>query len=65
MSRRPARFTETDIRKAVKAAAGKMAVEMLPSGVIRLVPVADLTSAEYADELDRELTEFRSREGGT
>jgi hypothetical protein len=40
MSRRPARFTEADATRAAKAArrAG-MAVEILPDGIIRIVPV--------------------------
>lgn len=42
MSRRPARFTEADIRRALKAAERfdvPMAVEIKPDGTIRIVPV--------------------------
>jgi hypothetical protein len=42
MSRRPARYTQADIRRAIEAskkAGAQMAVELLPDGTIRLVPV--------------------------
>lgn len=42
MSRRPARCTEADIRRAVKAAGGRMAVEVLTDGTIRLIPIESL-----------------------
>jgi hypothetical protein len=41
MSRRPARFTQADIARAINAAKKadvQMAVEILPNGTIRLVP---------------------------
>ena len=37
MSRRPAAFTEADIRRACKAAPDRT-VELVPDGTIRLVP---------------------------
>src|ERR1019366_6648153 len=43
MSRRPARCTQADIRRAIKAveqAGASMAVEILPDGTIRLTPVS-------------------------
>lgn len=43
MSRRPARVTQADIGRAIKAAAKAgphMAVEILPDGVIRIAPWA-------------------------
>jgi hypothetical protein len=45
MSRRPARFTQADFFRAVRAvqrAGGGMAVEVLPDGTIRAVPASDL-----------------------
>lgn len=56
MSRRPARCTEADIGRAIKAAgkAGKpMAVEILPDGTIRITPAVDRT------ELDAPVTRPR------
>jgi hypothetical protein len=41
MSRRPARFTQADIARAIKAVektGAKMAVEIAPDGTIRIVP---------------------------
>jgi hypothetical protein len=41
MSRRPARFTQADVHRAVKAvmrAGVNMAVEIAPDGTIRIVP---------------------------
>jgi hypothetical protein len=41
MSRRPARFTQADIRRAIAAAAkagAEMSVDILPDGTIRLTP---------------------------
>jgi hypothetical protein len=43
MSKRAARFTEADIRRAVRAVvkeAAPMAVEVAPDGTIRIVPYA-------------------------
>lgn len=42
MSRRPARFTEADMRRALKVAEKSptpMAVEILPDGTIRFAPI--------------------------
>jgi len=42
MSRRPARVTQADIARALRAAeqvGARVAVEIDPSGVIRLVPI--------------------------
>jgi len=51
MSRRPARCTEADIRRAVKVAleAG-MAVDILPDGTIRIAP---LTTTEPSRNSER------------
>jgi hypothetical protein len=39
VSRRPARFTQAEARRASRVAKAEgMAVDMLPNGVIRLVP---------------------------
>jgi hypothetical protein len=43
VSRGPLRFKECDLRRAIRAAGkegGGMTVDILPSGVIRLVPVS-------------------------
>lgn len=63
MSRRPARFTQADVRRALKAAGSERAVEILPDGAIRLVPFTGkhLTAANGSDELEEELREFRAR----
>lgn len=49
MSRRPARATQADIRRAIeaaKAAGVAMAVEIRPDGSIRLIPVTpDMTKS--------------------
>lgn len=45
MSRRPARCTEAELKRAVKAADGKLAVEVLPNGTIRLTPIRPQESA--------------------
>lgn len=45
MSRRPARATKADIRRAVETvreAGANMSVEILPNGVIRIVPTEAL-----------------------
>lgn len=42
MSRRPARCTQADLRRAIKAAeqaGGHSAVEVLPDGTIRITPI--------------------------
>lgn len=45
MSRRPAAFTQADVARALRAAEqvapGRMAVEIDPDGVIRLIPAPD------------------------
>jgi hypothetical protein len=66
MSRRPARFTQADVNRAIRAAerAGiSMAVEILPNGIIRLSPVAPgcLTQGQDDAELDRELAGHLSK----
>jgi hypothetical protein len=51
MSRRPARFTESDIRRALAAvtkSGGNAVVEIAPDGTIRLVPAALTTPTEAA-----------------
>ena len=53
MSRRPARFTEADLRKAAKVAGKEMAVEILPDGTIRLIH-KDAVGAKEPGELDFE-----------
>ena len=45
MSRRPARCTQADIGRAIRAAAkagAQMAVEILPDGTIRLTPTSGM-----------------------
>lgn len=39
MSRRPARCTEADLKRALKAADGKATVRVLPDGTIELAPI--------------------------
>jgi hypothetical protein len=39
MSRRPARCTQADISRAIKAAGPGMAVDILPDGTIRIAPI--------------------------
>ena len=55
MSRRPARFTEADIRRAGKVAKQLgLAVEIAPDGTIRLVP-ASVTNSGEASPPEREI----------
>lgn len=57
MSRRPARVTQADIRRALaalKIAGSNMALEILPDGTIRLTPALAKPS---------ELEEIRPRKG--
>jgi hypothetical protein len=55
MSRRPARFTEADVRRAAKVAKQLgLAVEIAPDGTIRLAP-ANVTKATDAAPLGREI----------
>lgn len=55
MSRRPARCTEADIRRAVKVADGRMAVDILPDGTIRLIPIEALPAKQQPLGEDREI----------
>lgn len=53
MSRTPARFTQADVQRAiraVKASGETMAVEIRPDGTIRLVPVGDEKRPEIEQE---------------
>jgi hypothetical protein len=46
MSRRPARFTQTDLSRAIKAiaqAGSNMMVEVLPDGTMRISPAVSVT----------------------
>ncbi len=55
MSRRPARCTQADIRRAIEAsekAGANMAVEILPDGTIRLVPVIKNNEQKKAGAFD-------------
>ena len=66
MSRRPARFTEADVRRAAKVAKQLgLSVEIAPDGTIRLTaPREDrLTLPNDNAELDRELAEWDARHG--
>ena len=55
MSRRPARFTEADVRRAAKVAKQLgLAVEITPDGTIRLAPATVTTPAE-ASRPEREI----------
>jgi len=52
MSRRPARVTEADIARALRAAARQSrphAVEVLPDGTIRVVPTQDRPNGQLAE----------------
>lgn len=48
MSRRPARMTEADMRRALRAAKheGAAGIEVLPNGTIRVLLVAALSTDE-------------------
>jgi hypothetical protein len=55
MSRRPARFTEADVRRAAKVAKQLgLAVEIAPDGTIRLVPETVTKGTEAAPQ-EREI----------
>ena len=57
MSRRPARCTQADIHRAIKAAdqaGARMAVELLPDGTIRLVPVVEKSGNAAGEALSSE-----------
>lgn len=58
MSRRPARATEADIRRAIHAAekaGARMAVEILPDGTIRLTPIRPQADASTDISAGREI----------
>ncbi len=58
MSRRPARCTQADIQRAIKAAAASekpMAVEVLPDGTIRITPIPPQGSSTVPGEPKREV----------
>lgn len=55
MSRRPARCTEADIRRAVKAAGERRAVDILPDGTIRLIPIESLPAKPSPLPEEREI----------
>jgi hypothetical protein len=53
MSRRPARATQADIRRAVQAArqaGAQMVVEITPDGTIRLTPADQNTPKDVAQQ---------------
>jgi hypothetical protein len=53
MSRRPARFTQADIARAIKAVeqvGARMAVEITLDGTIRIVPSVDKVPADVAPQ---------------
>lgn len=55
MARRAARFTEIDLRRAIRAVKNEgadMAVEILPDGTIRIVPYVTNKPVEPAEERD-------------
>lgn len=59
MSRRPARVTQADIHRAIKAveqAGARMAMEIRPDGIIRIVPVppAQSTTSEPPQPIEPE-----------
>jgi hypothetical protein len=57
MSRRPARCTQADIKRAIKAAeaaGAHMAVDILPDGTIRLTPTTPKTSESSEGPSQRE-----------
>jgi hypothetical protein len=55
MSRRPARFTEADVRRAAKVAKQLgLSVEIATDGTIRLAPAA-VTNPTTAPPTDREI----------
>lgn len=63
MSRRPARFTQADVARA-RRAAPDCVVEIMPDGVIRIIPVEQgLTLPGSEASLDRELQEHLRTHG--
>jgi hypothetical protein len=69
MSRRPSTFRESDVRRAIKAAASAGmeigAVEIGATGEIRIVAGKPGSQPSGMDELDRELAAFEGRHGQT
>jgi hypothetical protein len=69
MSRGPARFTQADVIRAIRAArkAGGGDVIVLPDGSIRITkepaPVAPRASMTEDERLDLELAEFEAKHG--
>lgn len=51
MSRRPARCTQADLNRAVKAAGPGMAVEVLPDGTIRITPLIPAEKPQLAPKV--------------
>lgn len=60
MSRRPARFTQADLARAIRAivqADAKMMVEVLPDGTMRIAPAPALAATSTrADVPERVIT---------
>jgi hypothetical protein len=52
MSRRPARATQADIARAVRAAGPDRVVEVAPDGTIRIVPRDPQRLAQATEQLD-------------
>lgn len=50
MSRRPALVTQADIARALRAAGDERAVEILPDGTIRIVPLAAVAAPRAAQQ---------------
>jgi hypothetical protein len=67
MARKPCTHNRADVRAQIKLlqSMGKpvTAVEYHPDGVFRLMTAAHKSASPAQDELDRELAEFRSRNG--
>jgi hypothetical protein len=65
MTRTPARFSQADVARSIRAAkqAGAGSVELRPDGTIwiGLIPIGD--KPETRDDLDSELAEFEARHG--
>lgn len=56
MSRRPARCTQADMRRAIAAAekeGARVSVDILPDGTIRFTPTSELSTTGKADEKPR------------
>jgi len=65
MPRRPASITQADVARIIRAAkqAGAPAVEITPSGTIRIVLAASSLQDAGSSSLDRELEEFEAHHG--